>query len=256
MLPLKQYFAIPLEPTDTTSVLPLTGYINQTFVFVIWILPACGRQEFTSIASFMAITIIFSIAILIMSVVIHEVSHGYAAESLGDPTARLAGRLTLNPIKHLDLMGSFIVPILTYTFGGFVIGWAKPVPYNPYNLKHKFGDAIVAVAGPLSNLLLAVVFGLILRFNESSHFIPESSITLVATIVLINLILMIFNLVPIPPLDGSKILASVLPYKYRGFMQALERYSFFVIIFFIFFLWQFIFPVIGFMFRVLTGFLL
>jgi len=200
------------------------------------------------------VTIIFSISILIMSVVIHELAHGYAAHSLGDPTAKIAGRLTLNPLKHLDMVGSFIVPLLTFMIGGFVLGWAKPVPYNPYNLKHKFGDAIVAVAGPLSNFFIALIFGLILRFNASSQFLSAPAISLVVMIVLINLILMVFNLVPIPPLDGSKILSSLLPYRYRAFMETMERYWIFVIVFFILFLWQLIFPVIGFLFRILTGF--
>jgi len=189
-----------------------------------------------------------------MSVVIHELAHGYAAHSLGDPTAKIAGRLTLNPLKHLDMMGSFIVPVLTYMVGGFVLGWAKPVPYNPYNLKHKFGDAIVAVAGPLSNFLIALIFGLLLRFNTLKSFLSDPAISLIAMIVLINLILMVFNLVPIPPLDGSKILASLLPYRYRAFMETIERYWVFIIVFFILFLWQLIFPVIGFLFKILTGF--
>ena len=94
-----------------------------------------------------------------MSVVIHEVAHGYTAELLGDPTARLQGRLTLNPIKHLDMVGSIIVPIITYISGGVIFGWAKPVPFNPYNLKNrKWGEGLVALAGPLSNLCIALFF--------------------------------------------------------------------------------------------------
>ena len=119
-------------------------------------------------------TLIFFIAILIMSIVIHEVSHGYAAEMLGDPTARLAGRLTLNPINHLDMVGSFIVPVLMYLATGFVFGWAKPVPYNPYNLKDgRWGPAIVAIAGPLANIFVAVFFGLLIRFGPLFG-IPEA----------------------------------------------------------------------------------
>ena len=105
---------------------------------------------------------IFQILILIFSVVVHEVSHGYAALALGDKTAQDAGRLTLNPLKHLDPFGSIILPSLSYMLGGFIFGWAKPVPYNPYNLKNrKWGPAIVALAGPFANVSLAVVFGLI-----------------------------------------------------------------------------------------------
>src|SRR3989338_10071713 len=100
-----------------------------------------------------AIEFMFQIAILIFSVVIHEVSHGYAALALGDHTAEAEGRLTLNPLKHLDLFGSIILPLLSYSMGGFIFGWAKPVPYNPYNLRNqKWGPAIVGVAGPPANI--------------------------------------------------------------------------------------------------------
>src|SRR3989338_6814886 len=114
-----------------------------------------------------AIFIIF-IIILILSVIIHEVSHGYVANMLGDPTAKLAGRLTLNPISHLDPVGSFLVPVLMYVSTGFMFGWAKPVPYNPYNLRNqRWGTALVGVAGVAANFLLAIVFGLTIRFCEN-----------------------------------------------------------------------------------------
>src|SRR3990172_11913600 len=114
---------------------------------------------------------LFIIIILIMSVVIHEVSHGYAALALGDPTAKYQGRLTLNPISHLDPIGSFLVPLLGYFVGGFIIGWAKPVPFNPYNLRNqKWGEALVAIAGPLSNIALALFFGLLIRFGFAYSF--------------------------------------------------------------------------------------
>src|SRR3989344_1310585 len=116
----------------------------------------------------MQIDFLFQIAILIMSVVIHEVSHGYAASMLGDETARYQGRLTLNPIKHIDPVGSVVVPAISYFLGGFIFGWAKPVPYNPYNLKPgRWSEAIVAIAGPLSNLSLALIFGALLRISLS-----------------------------------------------------------------------------------------
>ena len=157
---------------------------------------------------------VFSIAVLIMSVVIHEVSHGYAADSLGDPTARLAGRLTLNPLKHLDPFGSVLLPALTYLFGGFIFGWAKPVPYNPYNLKNqRWGPAVVAGAGPLANILIALIFGLAVRFF--GNFLAAGFVQIALAIIFINLILAIFNLVPIPPLDGSKILFAALPYRWH-----------------------------------------
>jgi len=193
----------------------------------------------------MQVSFIFSIAILILSVVIHEVSHGYAADRLGDPTAKLAGRLTLNPLKHLDLFGSLIIPSLTFLLGGFIFGWAKPVPYNPYNLRdQKWGEAKIAFAGPASNLLIALIFGLAIR----ADLITTALLTPVTLIVLINIILAIFNLIPIPPLDGSKILFSLLPYKYLNVRVFLERYSFILILVLVFFLWSLLLPIISFVF--------
>src|SRR5687768_676502 len=108
--------------------------------------------------------IIFGIAVLILSIIVHEVAHGVAADRLGDPTARYAGRLTLNPISHIDPVGSIVLPLITYFSGGFIFGWAKPVPYNPYNLRNgTWGEALVALAGPTSNIALALVFGLLIR---------------------------------------------------------------------------------------------
>jgi len=196
--------------------------------------------------------IIFGISVLIISVIVHEVSHGYVADAIGDPTARLAGRLTLNPIPHIDLVGSIVVPALTFFAGGFIFGWAKPVPINPYNFKRggKWGEALVAAAGPLSNILLAVVFGLLIRFG--SVFGPAAT-EIFTLVVFINLILAIFNLVPIPPLDGSKILFAILPYKYNNIRMQLERYGLIVVLLFVFVLWRFIFPIIVFLFEILTG---
>jgi len=202
----------------------------------------------------MGVDFIFAIAVLIMSIVIHEVSHGYSAYMLGDSTAKYAGRLTLNPLKHLDLFGSVIVPLLLIiTKAGFIFGWAKPVPYNPYNLKNqKWGSAIVGAAGPASNFFMALVFGLVLRFGMGT-FLPPSSIAIIVLIVFINLLLGIFNLIPIPPLDGSKLLFAVLPYKWDHVQHSLERYGFFVLLFFIFFLWRFIIPIVFILFRFITG---
>ncbi len=188
---------------------------------------------------------VFQIAILIMSVVIHEVSHGYMANYLGDPTAKLEGRLSLNPIKHLDLFGSIILPVILYfTHAGFILGWAKPVPYNPYNLRPgRWSEALVAIAGPASNLILAIIFGILLRFGVANGF-SVGFFQITSLIVFMNLLLMVFNLVPIPPLDGSKVLFAIFPestFKLRGFF---ERYGFILVIFFIFFLWQFISPLI------------
>ena len=198
---------------------------------------------------------IFSIIILVMSVVVHEVSHGYAALRLGDQTARLAGRLTLNPIKHLDPVGSVIVPLLT-TLGGFPFGWAKPVPYNPYNLRNqRWGELIVAAAGPVSNIIVAVFFSMIIRFSDvgqSQIISPFFEIS--ATIVWVNLVLAIFNLLPVPPLDGSKILFSVLPYGISQKIRlSLEIYGIFIVVIFLIFIWEIVSPLIYWIFSLLAG---
>lgn len=194
------------------------------------------------------------VAILIMSVVIHEVSHGYAASILGDETARYQGRLTLNPLKHLDLFGSIILPlILVLTKAGFIFGWAKPVPYNPYNLRPgRWSEATVAVAGPASNLLIALVFGLVLRSNIFA-FLGPAFVEITSAIVFINILLAIFNLVPIPPLDGSKILFALFPDRLVHFRESFERYGIFFVLIFIFFLWRLIFPIIIWLFRLIAG---
>lgn len=199
--------------------------------------------------------VIFSIAALIMSVVIHEVSHGYAALALGDPTARYAGRLTLNPLKHLDPIGSVLVPlVLSLIPPHIVFGWAKPVPVNPYNLKNgRWGEVLVSVAGPASNLFLAMVFGLVIRFNGPLGFLPDSFFGIAATVVFVNLLLAVFNLVPIPPLDGSKIMFGLLPERWSNLRNWLEGRAVILFLVFVFFLWQFITPIIAFLFRLITG---
>lgn len=191
-----------------------------------------------------------------MSVVVHEVAHGYAALWLGDSTAKYEGRLTINPLKHLDPFGSIILPLLLFlTNAGFIVGWAKPVPFNPYNLRNaRWGEALVAVAGPLSNIILALIFGLFLRLALAAGLVLSTPILkIISIIVIINLVLAIFNLVPIPPLDGSKILFSILPrqaLKYRGF---LERYGFFIVIIFIIGFGGVLAPVVGELFSLITG---
>jgi len=195
---------------------------------------------------------VIGIVILILSVVVHEVSHGYAAQALGDPTARLAGRLTLNPLKHLDPIGSIVVPLITWFSGGFIFGWAKPVPYNPYNLrKGKWSEAYVALAGPLSNIALATVFGLLIRFGGGAF--SGTVLTVFATIVLINIILAIFNLIPVPPLDGSKVLFAALPPHLFHVRGLLERWGFVLIIIVILFLWKFLTPLVAALFHLATG---
>ncbi|MEK7131889.1 MAG: site-2 protease family protein [Patescibacteria group bacterium] len=195
--------------------------------------------------------IFFSLAVLILSVVVHEVSHGLMANKLGDSTAKELGRLSLNPIKHLDFMGSFLVPLISYSLGGFIFGWAKPVPFNPYNLKNqKWGPGLVALAGPASNLAIALAFGLGLRFIPN---LPVATVLASSAVVYINILLAIFNLVPLPPLDGSKILAGFLPYRYERQFLMLERYGFVLVLLFIFFLFPLIAPIFPALFRLLTG---
>ncbi|KND48732.1 MAG: Peptidase M50 [Parcubacteria bacterium C7867-003] len=201
----------------------------------------------------MQIDFIFQIIILIFSVVVHEVSHGFMAYRLGDNTAKFEGRLTLNPFKHLEWFGSFILPVISYMTGGFIIGWAKPVPFNPYNLSdQKWGEAKVAIAGPLSNIAIAVFFGLLIRFGALAT-IGGSFVYFASMIVFINLILATFNLIPVPPLDGSKILFSLLPYSMRNVQEWFERNSIFILIIFVFFLWKFVLPLIQLEFLLITG---
>lgn len=190
-----------------------------------------------------------------MSVVLHELAHGYSALWLGDQTAKYAGRLTLNPIKHLDPVGSILVPFLLYILpGNLIFGWAKPVPYNPYNLRNqKWGEAIVAGAGPLTNILIAVVFGLVVRVNEVFGLFSSAFTDLASVVVFMNIILAIFNLVPIPPLDGSKILFSILPYHMQRFRLVLEQFGLILVILFIFVFWRFVFPAVLWLFYLLTG---
>lgn len=153
--------------------------------------------------------------ILIFSIIVHEVAHGWAADNLGDPTARYAGRLTLNPIPHIDFLGSIVLPIISsLSPGGFLFGWAKPVPYNPYNLTRTphWGETIVAAAGPLMNFILAIIFAILPRFWVNPTFAEICFIG-----ILVNLWLGILNLIPVPPLDGSKVLSGILPkaFAYR-----------------------------------------
>lgn len=188
-----------------------------------------------------------------MSVVVHEVAHGYAALALGDQTAKYEGRLTLNPISHLDPLGSVVVPLLGYLFGGIIIGWARPVPFNPYNLRNqKWGEALVAAAGPAANIALAVVFGLLIRSGIALSLGPAAA-GLITYIILINITLAVFNLVPIPPLDGSKIFFALLPYKYYYIRQTIEAMGVVLVLVVVFFFWQFLSPIIGHIFKLFTG---
>jgi Zn-dependent protease len=228
------------------------------------------------------ILFIFFIAILIFSIVIHEVAHGEAAYYLGDPTAKYAGRLTLNPLKHLDPVGSLLLPLfLVLVKSPFLIGWAKPVPINPRNFRdQKYGEAKVGFAGPLANILIALVFGILSRLLPLSSILKNEIISatlkgfggreepllrliqgsftaqifsMFIAIVFINILLAIFNLVPIPPLDGSHILFAFLPYSMENIKIFLHQYGLFILIFFIFFCFHLILPVIFGLFYLIVG---
>ena len=168
------------------------------------------------------------IVALVLSVIIHEVAHGYAANWLGDPTARLQGRLSANPLVHIDPLMSVILPGLLLLSGSPILfGAAKPVPYNPYNFTNqKWGEAIVAAAGPAANIFIALVFAALVRSADILQ-LSDTFLTLAIQIIILNIFLAFFNLVPIPPLDGSKILPKFLPFglamRYSSFRQAMER---------------------------------
>jgi len=166
--------------------------------------------------------LLFAIPSILIASTVHEYSHGLAAYKLGDPTAKAYGRLTLNPLKHIDPIGALSMIL-------FIFGWSKPVPINEYNFKNReLGTAIVSFAGPLSNLLLVTVFGSI---NLIFHPNLESIFGIfLFTFTLINISLTIFNLIPIPPLDGHKIVRAFLPNKLRYYWEKMEKFSFLFIL--------------------------
>lgn len=197
---------------------------------------------------------ILYLVILIFSVVIHEVAHGYAARRNGDQTAEMAGRLTLNPISHIDLFGSIIMPaILIAVSSPILLGWAKPVPVNPNNFENKKKGMIeVSLAGVLANFALAVVFGLIIRFAPG--IFPASAMGAMYMIVLVNIVLGLFNLIPIPPLDGSKVVFALLPARYAYVETFLNKYALVLIVAFVFFGANIILsPLVKYGFFILTG---
>ncbi|HOZ53255.1 MAG TPA: site-2 protease family protein [bacterium] len=204
---------------------------------------------------------ILSIIILIFSIIFHEYGHAWMANRLGDSTAKDLGRLTLNPIPHIDLFGSILLPLFFVLSGsGFLLAWAKPVPYNPNRIRDKkFGDLKVAISGPGSNIIIAIIFGLLARFLPITPSIKVSllsayltgdnnlagslisgdflnTIFLMAIIFcFLNLLLAIFNLIPVPPLDGSKIIINFLPERAKFKLFSIERYGMFIILFLLMF---------------------
>ncbi len=201
-----------------------------------------------------AITI-FSIIVLVFSVVIHEVAHAYSAYKFGDLTAKYQGRLTFNPIKHIDPIGSIIVPlVLSLLPGGLILGWAKPIPINPYNFsKRKLGEFITTIAGPVSNMLIAGIFIVLVR-SAGDIGLQSSFIELSLVIILINTVLACFNLMPIPPLDGYRIVSLLLPQHLADRFESIsQRFGFLIVILFVLFLWDPIFMTIISLVELLLG---
>lgn len=186
------------------------------------------------------LTIIQKIAVwalpLIFAITLHEVAHGYVAYLFGDHTAKLSGRLSLNPLKHIDLTGTVIVPLLMMLVSNFIFGWAKPVPIDPRNFKHPRRDmAYVALAGPLSNLLMALIWGLIAKIGimsqmNGNQWLGEPLAYMGGAGIMLNVVLGVLNLIPLPPLDGGKVLEAVLPKRAAYNMSLIEPYGFFILI--------------------------
>jgi Zn-dependent protease len=168
------------------------------------------------------------VVVLLFSIIIHEIAHGYVALLNGDPTARMLGRLTLNPVPHIDPVGSILLPLLLLiSQSSFLIGWAKPVPVNPLNFRnYRWGEFAVSAAGPVSNLALAAIFSVLLRLGLGNPGLTQLAYYGVS----INIILALFNLIPIPPLDGSHILALVLPRELARLYSHLQPVGFFLIL--------------------------
>ena len=178
--------------------------------------------------------IIYSIPV-IFAITVHEVAHGWMASRLGDQTARMMGRLTLNPVKHIDPVGTIMVPIIMLMFTPFMLGWAKPVPVNWRNLRHPRRDmAWVAVAGPAANLLMLVIWALLAKFillsgaGKSEYGLPFMAMAMGG--ILINIVLIVLNLLPVPPLDGSRIVSSLLPPRSAIFYNRLEPYGLMIVL--------------------------
>lgn len=194
---------------------------------------------------------LFIYIVIVLSATFHEYAHGLAAFSLGDDTAKQAGRLTLNPLAHVDLWGTVLVPLLFILTAGSFIGWAKPVPYNPLNLiDKKYGSLKVAIAGPAANIGIAVIFGLLVRFGANTFLAPYGVLVqLIAFIAYVNIFLALFNLIPVPPLDGSKVLYDLIPSVGRVF----DRIGFFGLFLALVVSFYILSPIAQFLFTLITG---
>jgi len=181
--------------------------------------------------------IIYTIAVwaipVLFAITVHEVAHGWVANKLGDGTAKMLGRLTLNPIKHIDPIGTIVVPIALVLLSGFAFGWAKPVPVNPRNFKNPRKDMVlVAIAGPLANVFMVILWALFLKLVSvavSDMNLAKGLMAMGEAGVIINLVLFVFNLFPIPPLDGSKVLAGFVPPSISDILDRIEPYGFFIV---------------------------
>jgi len=198
----------------------------------------------------MNIESIIFVVVLIVSIILHEIAHGYAADRLGDPTARLAGRLSLNPLVHIDWIGSVILPFFLVISGApFILGWAKPVPFNPYNMKNpKTGAMIVAIMGPITNIVLALIASIALHAN----IFGQGGTYLLTVMIITNIALAVFNLLPIPPLDGHHLLFGIIPEQFNHIKIFLQKYSFIILIVFVIYGWRFISPIIMYLANLLT----
>lgn len=192
----------------------------------------------------MELTIVQKIAVwvlpLIFAITLHEVAHGWVASFFGDQTARLSGRLSLNPLKHIDPVGTVVLPLLMLMVSNFIFGWAKPVPVDPRNMRHPRRDmAIVALAGPLSNILMALGWALIAKAGIMAEDAGNTWLGIPLTYmggagIMMNVVLAVLNLIPLPPLDGGKVLASLLPPRMAYRLSVVEPYSFFILILLLF----------------------
>ena len=202
---------------------------------------------------------VISVVVLLFSIIVHEVAHGFVAYKRGDSTAKLLGRLTLNPIYHIDIFGSIILPAILILTGAPVFGGAKPVPVNMYNLKNPKRDMIfVSLAGVTANFLLAVIAGIIMFLIRSAG--AEGSFLfsvymVMQYVIVINIVLMIFNLIPIPPLDGSRVVLFLLPRDLAQKYAKIERYGFWIILILLMtnILWKIIAPIANFLIKLLSG---